>query len=67
VGKLSELQGAFCFLFKFEGIPVAFVIRDLLQALSGKPIDLLPPLPAHEEILGVMRRMPAEVTPIKIE
>jgi hypothetical protein len=39
-----------------DGRSIVFVIRDLLQALSGSPIDLLPLLPTHEEILGVTRR-----------
>jgi hypothetical protein len=45
-----------------DGISIAFVIRDVLQALSGKPIGLLSTLPAHEEILGVTRSdaVPAE-------
>jgi hypothetical protein len=38
-----------------DGRSVAFVIRDLLQALSGIPIGLLPVLSAHEEILGLTR------------
>ena len=38
-----------------DGLSIAFVIRDVLQALSGNPLDLLPLLPAHEEILGVTR------------
>jgi len=38
-----------------DGRSIAFVVRDLLQALSGIPIDLLPVLPAHEEILGLTR------------
>jgi len=38
-----------------DGLSIAFVIRDVLQALSGNPIDLLPLLRAHEEILGVTR------------
>ncbi|MBV8482860.1 MAG: hypothetical protein JO077_08355 [Verrucomicrobia bacterium] len=36
-----------------DGVSIAFVIRDVLQVLSRNPIGLLPPLPAHEEILGV--------------
>jgi hypothetical protein len=36
-----------------DGRSIAFVIRDLLQVLSGKALDLLPLLPAHEEILGL--------------
>ena len=38
-----------------DGLSIAFVIRDVLQVLSGNPIGLLPLLPAHEEILGVTR------------
>ena len=38
-----------------DGRSVAFVIRDLLRALSGEDIDVLPLLPSHEEILGLTR------------
>ena len=48
-----------------DGLSIAFVIRNLLQALSGNPIDLLPLLPAHEEILGVTRSDAAQVEPSK--
>jgi hypothetical protein len=46
-----------------DGISIAFVIRDLLQALSGKAIDLLPLLPAHEEILGVSQSDAVQAEP----
>jgi len=36
-----------------DGRSVAFVIRDLLQALSGKPLARLPVPPSLEEILGI--------------
>jgi hypothetical protein len=36
-----------------DGCSVAFVIRDLLQALSGKPVARLSVIPSLEEILGV--------------
>jgi hypothetical protein len=36
-----------------DGRSVTFVIRDLLQAVSGKPADRLSVLPSLEEILGV--------------
>ena len=36
-----------------DGRSIAFVIRDLLEALSGKALDSLPLLPWHEEILGL--------------
>jgi hypothetical protein len=36
-----------------DGRSVAFAIRDLLQALSGKPLERLPVLASHEDILGV--------------
>jgi NRPS condensation-like uncharacterized protein len=48
-----------------DGLSIAFVIRDLLQALSGNPIDLLPLLPAHEEILRVTQSDAAQVEPSK--
>ena len=48
-----------------DGLSIAFVIRDLLQALSGNPIDLLPVLPAHEEILGVIRSDGLQAEPSK--
>jgi hypothetical protein len=38
-----------------DGRSIAFVIRDLLRALSGEDIDVLPLLPSHEEILGLTR------------
>jgi hypothetical protein len=53
-------------LNRMSGDPVAaFVIRDLLQALSGKPIDLLPVLPAHEELLGITRSDAIQAEPSK--
>ena len=36
-----------------DGRSIAFVIRDLLQVLSGRALDFLPLLPSHEEILGL--------------
>ncbi len=36
-----------------DGRSISFVIRDLLQALSGKPLAALPVLPPLEDILGV--------------
>jgi hypothetical protein len=38
-----------------DGRSIAFVIRDLLRALSGEDVDALPLLPSHEEILGLTR------------
>ena len=38
-----------------DGRSIAFVIRDLLRALSGEDIDVLPLLPSHEEILRLTR------------
>src|SRR3979490_3365993 len=35
-----------------DGISLAFVIRDTLEALIGKPIGMLPAIPTSEEILG---------------
>lgn len=46
-----------------DGRSIAFVIRDLLQALSGSSIHLLPVLPAHEEILGVTRSNGGQAEP----
>ena len=48
-----------------DGVSIAFVIRDILQALSGNPIGLLPLLPAHEEILGVTGGDAVEAEPSK--
>ena len=48
-----------------DGLSIAFVIRDVLQALAGKPIGLLPLLPAHEEILGVTRSDAVQSQPSK--
>ena len=48
-----------------DGVSIAFVIRDILQALSGNPIGLLPLLPAHEEILGVTGGDAVEAQPSK--
>jgi NRPS condensation-like uncharacterized protein len=54
---LHEEQRAVC-LFVIhhsiaDGRSVAFVIRDLLQALSGKPVDRLPLIPSAEDTLGI--------------
>jgi len=45
-----------------DGLSIAYAIRDLLQVLSGNPIDLLPIIPPHEEILGLTKdqERPAE-------
>jgi hypothetical protein len=48
-----------------DGVSIAFVIRDVLQALSRNPIGLLPLLPAHEEILGVTRSDVVQTKPGK--
>jgi len=48
-----------------DGVSIAFVIRDVLQALSRNPIGLLPLLPAHEEILGVTRSDVVQAKPSK--
>jgi hypothetical protein len=54
---LHEEQRAVCLLAIHpsiaDGRSVAFVIRDLLQALSGKPLARLPVPPSLEEILGI--------------
>jgi NRPS condensation-like uncharacterized protein len=36
-----------------DGRSVAFVIRDLLQAVSGQPVDRLPVISSLEDVLGV--------------
>ena len=36
-----------------DGRSIAFVIRDLLNALAGNPISFLPLLPSHEALLGL--------------
>jgi hypothetical protein len=48
-----------------DGRSIAFVIRDLLRALSGNRIDLLTALPAHEEILGLTRVDAVQAQPSK--
>ena len=48
-----------------DGRSIAFVIRDLLRALSGNRIDLLTALPAHEEILGLTRSDAVQAHPNK--
>jgi hypothetical protein len=48
-----------------DGRSIAFVIRDLLQALSENRIDLLTALPAHEEILGLTRNDSIQAEPSK--
>jgi hypothetical protein len=54
---LYEEQRAVCLIAIHysiaDGRSVAFVIRDLLQALSGKPLARLPVPPSLEEILGI--------------
>ena len=36
-----------------DGISVTYLIRDLLQALSGQELEPLPVPPTHEELLGI--------------
>jgi hypothetical protein len=54
---LHEEHRAVCLLVNHhsiaDGRSIAFVIRDLLQAVSGKPVDRLPVIPSLEDILGV--------------
>jgi NRPS condensation-like uncharacterized protein len=54
---LHEEQRAVCLLTAHhsiaDGRSIAFVIRDLLAVVSGKPIDRLPLLSSVEDILGV--------------
>jgi NRPS condensation-like uncharacterized protein len=54
---LHEEQRAVCLVVIHhaiaDGRSVAFVIRDLLQALSGKPVDRLPLIPSLEDTLGI--------------
>jgi hypothetical protein len=38
-----------------DGFSVAFAIRDVLEALSGQPLDRLPLMPSREEIFGLPR------------
>jgi hypothetical protein len=37
-----------------DGISLAYAIRDLLQAMAGSALDLLPVPPSHEESLGIV-------------
>jgi NRPS condensation-like uncharacterized protein len=48
-----------------DGVSIAFVIRDVLKALSRNPVGLLPPLPAQEEMLGVTRNCMVQAKPSK--
>jgi hypothetical protein len=48
-----------------DGRSIAFVIRDLLETLSGNSIELLPVLPSHEELLGIIGSEAIEVEPSK--
>jgi NRPS condensation-like uncharacterized protein len=54
---LHEQQRAVCLLTTHhsiaDGRSVAFVIRDLLEIVSGKPVGRLPVMSSVEEILGV--------------
>lgn len=54
---LHEDQRAVCLVVTHhsisDGRSIAFVIRDLLQALSGKPIERLPLIPSLEETLNI--------------
>lgn len=54
---LHEEQRAVCLLVVHpaiaDGRSVAFVIRDLLRAISGDPADRLTAIPSLEDILGV--------------
>ena len=54
---LHEQQRAVCLLTTHhsiaDGRSVAFVIRDLLEVVSGKPVDRLPVMSSVETILGV--------------
>jgi hypothetical protein len=36
-----------------DGFSLAFAIRDVLEALSGQPLDRLPLMPSREEIFGL--------------
>jgi hypothetical protein len=54
---LHEEHRAVCLLVTHhsiaDGRSIAFVIRDLLQAVSGKPVDRLPMISSLEDMLGV--------------
>jgi NRPS condensation-like uncharacterized protein len=54
---LHEKERAVCLLTTHhsiaDGRSAAFVIRDLLEVVSGKPVDRLPVMPPVEDILGV--------------
>jgi NRPS condensation-like uncharacterized protein len=45
-----------------DGLSVAFVIRDTLQALNGKSMAPLPLLPAQEELLNISENTAGEAT-----
>jgi hypothetical protein len=66
---LHEADRAVCILVAHhsiaDGLSIAFAIHDLLQALSGNPIALLPVIPAHEEILGIAGGKASQAAPSK--
>jgi len=66
---LHEADQAVCILVAHhsiaDGLSIAFAIRDLLQALSGSSIHLLPVIPAHEEVLGVTGSNAGQAEPSK--
>jgi NRPS condensation-like uncharacterized protein len=41
-----------------DGISAAFAIRDILRALSGEKLEVLPPLPSMEDLLGMPQTSP---------
>jgi Condensation domain len=47
-----------------DGFSSAFAIRDVLEALSGQPLDRLPLMPSREEILGLPRGRSTEGRPV---
>jgi hypothetical protein len=46
-----------------DGFSLAFAIRDVLEALSGQPLDRLPLMPSREEIFGLPRGTSTEAGP----
>jgi hypothetical protein len=47
-----------------DGFSSAFAIRDVLEALSGQPLDRLPLMPSREEIFGLPRGRSTEGRPV---
>jgi len=43
-----------------DGLSVAYIIRDILQALGGERLEALPPMPAEEPLVYMSQQAPAD-------